>query len=100
MSNNPLFATDTNVPGMHTLHSDSSLLQPLQEHVCLFLRSSVNLHLCLGEDPVNTQHPALGYKNSVECLNTSVLEESAGWLLSTRTQPISKLRLVTVVTEF
>ena len=46
------------------------------------------------------KHPASGYKNSIECLNTSVPEESAGWLLSTRTQPISKLRLVTVVTEF
>jgi len=24
--------------------------------------------------PVNTQHPAWGYKNSIECLNASVLK--------------------------
>jgi len=27
--------------------------------------------------PVNTQHPAWGYKNAVACLNTNVLKDSA-----------------------
>jgi hypothetical protein len=35
-----------------------------------------------------------------ECLNASVLKDSAGWLPFTHAQPISKLGLVTVVTDF
>jgi hypothetical protein len=82
----------------------------LKKQVYFFLRSTVNLNIMLRyflaknseiivKIHVNTQHPAWGYKNSVECLNSRVSGDSARWLLSTYAQKISELGLVTVVTE-
>jgi hypothetical protein len=94
---------------MHTMHSASHLL-PLRKRTFLpriFCKYVLMLqhfwqknNEIIVRTHVNTQHPACGYKNSVECLNANVLTDSTGWLSSTHAQPISKSGLVTVVTEF
>ena len=47
-SNDPLFATDTNVLRMHDMLSASNLLWPVWKHAHVFIRYSVSVYLHLG----------------------------------------------------